>query len=181
MPHIYGYIRFNVWCIYGILYVTYIANIILLYNFIYMLHIRHILLTYMKCFNFIYDLYAKHVNYTRLIYILPCMWPLTYMAEYAIFYMPHIWLFRMGYCKGTSLREPTSLEPLRVKQSNNTLQSYASVSNRFAISSTPVCLSFRFLSGVVLKWTKLTSWRIIFGRYQVHTKKFERCHPERGR
>ena len=46
---------------------------------------------YMKCFNFIYDLYAKYVNYTRLIYILPYMWPLTYMAEYMPFFICHIY------------------------------------------------------------------------------------------
>ena len=55
-------------------------------------------LTHMKCFNFIYDIYAKYVNYMWLIYILPYMPPLTYMAEYMpFFYMSHICVFRMGW------------------------------------------------------------------------------------
>ena len=48
-------------------------------------------LTHMKCFNFIYDIYAKYVSYMWLIYILPYMPPLTYMAEYMPFFICRIY------------------------------------------------------------------------------------------
>jgi len=105
------------------MYVSYMFNL----HFMYMLHISHILLTYMKCFNFIYDLYVKYVNYMRLIYILPYMWPLRYMAEYMPFFICHIydcsvWLFRMDQGQRPQKPDIQSAADTRTPPQSSTLK-----------------------------------------------------------